>query len=54
MQMTIGSPNRNQNVGLSTAWTAYANMLADVVPVPSMWSEEERILLSGTSLEVSS
>jgi hypothetical protein len=53
MQMTIGSPNRSQNVGLSTAWTAYANMLADVVPVPSMWSEEERILLLGTSLEVS-
>ncbi|KAH8796774.1 hypothetical protein BGZ57DRAFT_920492 [Hyaloscypha finlandica] len=51
MQMTIGSPNRSQNVGLSTAWTAYANMLADVVPVPSMWSEEERILLLGTSLE---
>ncbi|KAE9375663.1 SET domain-containing protein [Stipitochalara longipes BDJ] len=51
MQITIGSPNR-KNVGLSTAWTAYVNMLPDLVPVPTIWSEEERILLLGTSLEV--
>ena len=54
MQITIGSPTQSQNVGVSTAWAAYANMLPDVVPVPSMWSEEERVLLLGTSLEVGS
>lgn len=54
MQITIGLPTHSQNVGLSTAWTAYANMLPDQVPVPTMWSEEERMLLLGTSLEVSS
>jgi hypothetical protein len=52
MQITTGSPNRGQIVGLSTAWTAYTKMLPEVVPVPTMWSEEERILLLGTSLEV--
>lgn len=54
MQITIGSPDRIQNVGASTAWTAYSSMLPDVVPVPTMWIEEERILLLGTSLEVRS
>ena len=54
MQITIGLPIHSQNVGLSTAWTAYANMLPDQIPVPTMWSEEERALLQGTSLEVSS
>ncbi len=52
MQITVGSPDRGMNVGLSTAWTAYVKMMPGVVPVPTMWSEEERILLLGTSLEV--
>ena len=52
MQITVGSPDRGMSVGLSTAWTAYAKMMPGVVPVPTMWCEEERILLLGTSLEV--
>jgi hypothetical protein len=52
MQITVGLPDRGMNVGLSTAWTAYAKMMPGVVPVPTMWCEEERILLLGTSLEV--
>lgn len=51
MQVTIAS-DYAQNVGLSTPWTEFVKMLPDVVPVPTMWSEEERVMLVGTSLEV--
>ncbi|GJN86482.1 hypothetical protein PLIIFM63780_010063 [Purpureocillium lilacinum] len=35
----------------STPWTEYVRFLPRPVPVPSMWSEPERTLLNGTSLE---
>jgi hypothetical protein len=37
----------------STPWTEYLKFLPRHVPVPTMWSEVERALLQGTSLEVS-
>lgn len=39
--------------GVSTPWTEYVKFLPDDVPVPTMWSDEEKALLTGTSLEVS-
>ncbi|KAM5352313.1 hypothetical protein ACJ41O_005036 [Fusarium nematophilum] len=35
----------------STSWTEYLKFLPRHVPVPTMWSEVERALLQGTSLE---
>jgi hypothetical protein len=37
----------------STPWTEYLKFLPRDVPVPTIWSEVERALLQGTSLEVS-
>lgn len=52
MQITIGSPEHAQIVGVSCPWTEYVKMLPNSVPLPTMWTEEERVLLVGTSLEV--
>jgi hypothetical protein len=53
MQITIGSPEHAQIVGVSNPWTEYVKILPSSIPLPTMWSEEERFLLVGTSLEVS-
>ncbi|CEJ81889.1 hypothetical protein VHEMI01994 [[Torrubiella] hemipterigena] len=37
----------------STPWTEYLRFLPSGVPVPTLWSEEEKHLLNGTSLEES-
>jgi hypothetical protein len=37
----------------STPWTEYVKFLPRHIPVPTLWSEEERSLLQGTSLEAS-
>ena len=52
MQITIGSPEFGQVVGVSNPWTEYVKMLPSLIPLPTMWTEEERVLLVGTSLEV--
>ncbi|RDW62847.1 hypothetical protein BP5796_11149 [Coleophoma crateriformis] len=52
MQMTISNLEHKQNVGLSGPWTEYVKLLPGDIPVPTMWSEEERYMLKGTSLEV--
>ena len=52
LQITIASPEQIQNVGLSNPWTEFMKILPSEVPVPTMWSEEERVMLVGTSLEV--
>lgn len=36
----------------ATPWTEYLRFLPLSVPTPTMWSEPERLLLRGTSLEV--
>ena len=52
MQITIASPAHAQNVGVQNPWTEYCKILPNDIPVPTLWSEEERIWLVGTSLEV--
>jgi hypothetical protein len=52
MQITAASQDHGQTVGLSNPWTEYVKMLPNDVPVPTMWTEEERSMLIGTSLEV--
>lgn len=52
MQITIGSPELEQMVGVSNPWTEYVKILPSLIPLPTMWTEEERMLLVGTSLEV--
>ena len=54
MQVTIASSGHAQNVGVSNPWTEYVKMLPGSVPVPTLWGEEERAILVGTSLEVGS
>lgn len=49
MQVTIAS---TEGVGVQNPWTEYCKILPSRIPVPTMWSEEERVLLVGTSLEV--
>ena len=40
--------------GLShTPWTEYIRFLPRSIPIPTLWTEPERLLLNGTSLEVS-
>ncbi|KAG0652527.1 SET domain-containing 8 [Hyphodiscus hymeniophilus] len=51
MQITIGSPDHGQLVGVSNPWTEYVKILPDFIPLPTMWTEEERVMLVGTSLE---
>jgi hypothetical protein len=51
MQITIGSQVHG-SVGLSNPWTEFVKMLPNEIPVPTMWDEEERVMLVGTSLEV--
>lgn len=53
MQITIGSSEQALVVGVSNPWTEYVKLLPSSVPLPTMWTEEERVLLIGTSLEVS-
>lgn len=52
MQITIATPSHPQNVGVQNPWTEYCKILPSDIPVPTMWSEEERSMLIGTSLEV--
>lgn len=49
-------PDRNQALAkgvASTPWTEYVKFLPRHIPVPTLWSEDERSLLQGTSLEAS-
>ncbi|KLU83825.1 SET domain-containing protein 8 [Magnaporthiopsis poae ATCC 64411] len=40
-----------KNTGLSNPWTQYIKYLPRTVPLPTMWTDAERLLLNGTSLE---
>lgn len=53
MQLILSS-NPPDHVALSNPWTEYVKFLDDHVPVPTLWSEDQRLLLQGTSLEVTS
>ncbi|KAI0147025.1 hypothetical protein GGR57DRAFT_282001 [Xylariaceae sp. FL1272] len=50
-QYVLSSRNYSTRPGLKVPWTQYFNLLPQTVPVPTLWSEAERNLLRGTSLE---
>jgi hypothetical protein len=52
MQATIDSLCGAEGIGVSNPWTEYVKMLPSNVPVPTRWTEDQRALLAGTSLEV--
>lgn len=45
------SADNKEHAGLPNPWTEYVKLLGDVVPVPTLWEENERSFLRGTSLE---
>ncbi|KAL1878792.1 hypothetical protein VTK73DRAFT_7549 [Phialemonium thermophilum] len=48
----VQSPTEAQRqAGVSNPWTGYTQFLPSYVPVPTLWTEGERELLEGTSLE---
>lgn len=47
----ILSSDNKERAGLPSPWTEYVKLLDDFVPVPTLWEEDERSLLRGTSLE---
>ncbi|KAI9742270.1 MAG: hypothetical protein M1818_004170 [Claussenomyces sp. TS43310] len=51
MQLTIVGLDGGHLVGVSNPWTEYVRLLPDAVPVPTTWTESQRELLIGTSLE---
>ncbi|KAL2073420.1 hypothetical protein VTL71DRAFT_10744 [Oculimacula yallundae] len=51
MQITIAAKHHELKIGLSNPWTEYVRMMPSEVPVPTLWSEEEKVMLTGTSLE---
>lgn len=53
VQLVLSS-NPPDHVALSNPWTEYVKFLDDHVPVPTLWPEDQRLLLQGTSLEVTS
>ncbi|UQC85012.1 SET domain-containing protein [Colletotrichum lupini] len=46
-------PKTSLKGGVSTPWTEYVKYLPPQVPVTTLWTEQEREMLNGTSLEAS-
>jgi hypothetical protein len=51
VQTALASRSSHSSVGVSNPWTEYLQFLPQTVPVPTLWTEDERLLLRGTSLE---
>ncbi|KAK7951594.1 uncharacterized protein PG986_007322 [Apiospora aurea] len=51
MHMILSSPDFPGVHGVASAWTQYVGLLPTQIPVPTTWSEAERVYLQGTSLE---
>lgn len=51
VQTVLASRPSHTDVGLSNPWTEYLKFLPETVLVPTLWTEDERLLLRGTSLE---
>jgi hypothetical protein len=51
VQTVLASRPSHADVGLSNPWTEYLKFLPETVLVPTLWTEDERVLLRGTSLE---
>ncbi|KAK4172384.1 hypothetical protein QBC36DRAFT_75553 [Triangularia setosa] len=52
VQLARNSNTKQFHVGVSNPWTQYLQFLPKTVLVPTVWTEDERPLLRGTSLEV--
>lgn len=51
VQLVLASKAHQAPVGVSNPWTEYIKFLPKTVLVPTLWTEDERLLLRGTSLE---
>ncbi|KAK1754488.1 hypothetical protein QBC47DRAFT_384043 [Echria macrotheca] len=51
VQTAIASRTGPSSTGVSNPWTEYLRFLPGTVLVPTLWNEDERLLLRGTSLE---
>ncbi|KAL2142234.1 hypothetical protein VTI28DRAFT_1432 [Corynascus sepedonium] len=51
VQTVLASRSGRPAVGVSNPWTEYVKFLPGTVLVPTLWTEDERLLLRGTSLE---
>lgn len=51
VQLVLASKEHQAPVGVSNPWTEYIKFLPKTVLVPTLWTEDERLLLRGTSLE---
>ncbi|KAK4041793.1 hypothetical protein C8A01DRAFT_34171 [Parachaetomium inaequale] len=51
VQTVLASRSGHSAVGVSNPWTEYLKFLPETVLVPTLWTEDERLLLRGTSLE---
>lgn len=52
VHLVLSSRTGDDSVSLPNPWTEYVKFLPEEVPSPTMWTEAERSLLRGTSLEV--
>lgn len=48
----VVSTRPSEHVASLNPWTEYVKFLDDHVPVPTLWLDDDRLLLRGTSLEV--
>lgn len=51
VQTALAARSSHPSVGVSNPWTEYLRFLPETVLVPTLWHEDERLLLRGTSLE---
>lgn len=51
VQTARASRSGHSSVGVSNPWAEYLQFLPETVLVPTLWTEDERLLLRGTSLE---
>ncbi|KAK3373559.1 hypothetical protein B0T24DRAFT_529383 [Lasiosphaeria ovina] len=51
VQTALASRIGHSSAGVLNPWTEYIQFLPETVLLPTLWTEEERLLLGGTSLE---
>lgn len=51
VQTALALRASHSSIGVSNPWTEYLRFLPENIPVPTLWNEDERLLLRGTSLE---
>ncbi|KAK3308983.1 uncharacterized protein B0T15DRAFT_483489 [Chaetomium strumarium] len=51
VQTALASRSGHSSMGVSNPWMEYIQFLPETVLVPTLWTEDEKFLLQGTSLE---